>query len=193
MNSIVRLMLALAIAGAATPAPGKVTPLPADSVYQRSVVLTNQQGRKADWATRRGRPQLVTMFYTSCKFMCPLLVDSGKAVQKNLTPAQRARVDLLYISMDPERDSPKALAAVASQRKLDPARWTLARPAASDVRSIAGLLGVRYRRLQDGEFNHTSVLLLLDADGRIVARTDKMGSQPDPEFLAAVRRVANKG
>lgn len=193
MNSIVRLMLSLAIAGAATPALGKVTPLPADSVYQRSVVLTNQQGRKADWATRRGRPQLVTMFYTSCKFMCPLLVDSGKAVQKNLTPAQRARVDLLYISMDPDRDSPKALAAVASQRKLDPARWTLAQPAASDVRSIAGLLGVRYRRLQDGEFNHTSVLLLLDADGRIVARTDKMGSQPEPEFLAAVRRVANKG
>lgn len=46
------------------------------------------------------------------------------------------------------------------------------------------------RALADGEFNHTSALILLDADGRILARTELVGTRPDPEFLAAVRRAA---
>ena len=54
---------------------------------------------------------------------------------------------------------------------------------------MAGALGIRYRQLADGEFNHTSMLVLLDADGRILARTEQVGSQPDPEFVAAVRRA----
>jgi protein SCO1/2 len=52
---------------------------------------------------------------------------------------------------------------------------------------MASLLGVRYRALADGDFNHTSVLVLLDADGRIVARTERIGGVPDPQFVAAVR------
>jgi protein SCO1/2 len=51
------------------------------------------------------------------------------------------------------------------------------------------VLGVRYRALSDGEFNHTTALILLDRDGRILARTEQVGSQPDPEFIAAVRKV----
>ena len=58
------------------------------------------------------------------------------------------------------------------------------------MRSVAALLGIRYRPLADGEFNHTSALVLLDAEGRIVARTEQVGSKPDPEFVAAVRKAA---
>jgi protein SCO1/2 len=78
---------------------------------------------------------------------------------------------------------------VAKKRGLDASRWSLASPRADDVRSVAGVLGVRYRQLADGEFNHTSALLLLDRDGRIVARTEKIGSVVDPEFIAAVHRA----
>jgi protein SCO1 len=131
----------------------------------------------------------VAMFYTSCQYICPLIVDSGKAVQHALTPAEQAKLGILLISMDPKRDTPAALMSVAKQRKLDSAHWSLASPRADDVRSAAGVLGVRYRQLADGEFNHTSALLLLDRDGRIVARTEKIGSVVDPEFIAIVRRV----
>ena len=55
------------------------------------------------------------------------------------------------------------------------------------MREVAGLLGIRYRALADGEFNHTSALVLLDAEGRILARTEQMGSKPDPEFVQQVR------
>ncbi len=173
----------------ATAASAQKAPLPSDSVYQLKVQLTDQQGRKRAWSDQRGKPQLVSMFYTSCQYICPLIIDSGKAVQKQLTDAERARLGITLISMDPARDTAAALARTATQRKLDPAQWTLASPAASDVRAIAGVLNVRYRALADGEFNHTSALTLLDADGRILARTEKMGSKPDPEFVAAVRKA----
>jgi protein SCO1/2 len=120
--------------------------------------------------------------------MCPLIVDSGKAIEHALTPAELARLRILLISLDPKRDTPPALKRIADKRKLDPSRWSLASPRADEVRSVAGVLGVRYRQLADGQFNHTSALVLLDRDGRIVARTDQIGSVADPAFVRAVER-----
>jgi protein SCO1/2 len=178
----------LLVVGSAFAAPA-AAPLPKDSVYQLALPLTDQHGRTADWRQHRGQPQVVAMFYTSCQYICPLIVDSGKAVEHALTPAEQAKLGILLISMDPKRDTPAALMTVAKKRGLDASRWSLASPRAADVRSVAGVLGVRYRQLADGEFNHTSALLLLDRDGRIVARTEKIGSVVDPEFIAAVHRV----
>ena len=179
------LVLASAIAFAQ---PGNnAAPLPRDSVYQLPLVLTDQAGHASDWRTRRGAPQVVAMFYTSCQYICPLIVDSGKAVDKSLAPQQRARLKILLVSMDPARDTPAALQRIVDKRQLDTTRWTLASPPQGEVRAVAGVLGVRYRELANGEFNHTSALLLLDADGRILARTEQVGSTPDPEFIAAVR------
>ena len=129
------------------------------------------------------------MFYTSCQYICPLIIESGKAVERQLSPDQQKRLGVLLVSMDPARDTPPALKKVVDQRKLDLARWTLAAPPADDVRSVAAVLGIRYRQLADGEFNHSSMLILVDANGRILARTEKIGSQPDPEFVAAVRKA----
>ncbi|QNP40424.1 SCO family protein [Lysobacter solisilvae (ex Woo and Kim 2020)] len=180
------LLSAAALAADSAPKPA---PLPRDSVYQLPLRLTDQSAQVWDWRTRRGRPQLVSMFYTSCQYICPLIVDSGKAIDHNLTPAQRARLRVLLISMDPAHDTPAALQSIVDKRRLDPQRWTLAAPPAADVRAVAGVLGIRYRALADGNFNHTSALVLLDADGRILARTEQVGSRPDPEFLAAVRKA----
>ena len=172
-----------------TGAAGPAQPLPGDSVYQLALPLTDQAGRTADWRTLRGKPRLVSMFYTSCQYICPLIVESGKAVERQLSDAERQRLGVLLVSMDPARDDPAALRKVVEQRKLDTARWTLASPPQAKVRDVAGLLGIRYRQLADGEFNHGSALILLDAEGRILARTEKIGSKPDPEFVAAVRKA----
>lgn len=180
MGLVLTLVVTAAFAGGTTPLPG-------DSVYQLKLPLTDQSGRTTDWRSRRGKPQLVSMFYTSCQYICPLIVDSGKAVEKHLTPTQQRGLGILLVSMDPARDTPAALRSIADKRHLDATRWTLASPPASAVRAVAGVLGIRYRQLADGEFNHTSALVLLDADGRILARTEQVGSRPDPEFVAAVR------
>ena len=187
LPGIAALLLAgMAAAGTTTPA---TAPLPRDSVYQLPLSLTDQSGHVADWRTHRGKPQMVTMFYTSCPYMCPMIVDSAKTIDKALTPTQRQRLGVLLISLDPEHDTPAALQSLAGKRSLDTTRWMLATPAPDGVRAAAGVLGIRYRKLADGSFNHTSALLLLDADGRIVARTECIGGPADPQFLDAVRKA----
>lgn len=182
------MLLPFAAADARGPASASA-PLPADSIYQLDARMTDQSGKATSLAARRGRVQLVSMFYTSCRYICPLIIDSGQAIEKKLTPAEKARLGITLVSMDPKRDDPAALMRVATRRKLDLARWVLLRPQAGDVRAIAGVLGIRYRELADGEFNHSSAMVLLDAQGRELARTEKLGSVPDPAFVAAVRKA----
>lgn len=196
LRTLLRCAAAAVALGAALPvavaAPPSKTALPQDSIYQLPVQLTDQDGKTRDWRTLRGKPRVVSMFYTSCAYICPLIVDSGKAIERSLTPAQRERIGIVLVSMDPARDTPAALGKVVGQRKLDTARWTLASPPKDAVRSVAGVLGIRYRALADGEFNHTSALVLVDADGRVLARTETVGSKPDPDFVAAVRTAAGR-
>ena len=161
-------------------------PLPVDSVLQIDNTFTSQNGQNFTLAERRGHPQLVAMFYTSCQYMCPLIIDTGKGVDHALSEAERGRLRVLLISLDTAKDTPAVLAATAAKRHVDSGRWTLARTEDDGVRKIAALLGVRYRKLANGEFNHTSALFLLDADGRILARTEQMGAKPDADFMAKV-------
>lgn len=165
------------------------TTLPGDSVYQLNDLLIDQDGHPFTLAQRLGKPQLVTMFYTACPYMCPLIIDTGQGIDHALSAAEKAKLQVLMVSIDPARDSPIALKAMMVKRKLDPARWTLARTEATSVRKLAALLAIRYRALEGGDFNHTSALILLDSDGRIVARTETMGATPDPDFLAQVKRL----
>lgn len=167
-------------------------PLPGDSAYQFDASLTDQSGKALRFHDLRGRPRLVTMFYANCPFVCPLIVDSVKAIERELTPGERQRIGFILISLDPARDSPAALQGVMTSRRLDAGRWQLLRPDEKDLRGLAGVLGIRYRALADGEFNHSTSLVLLDAEGRIVARSDRIGGKPEPEFMAAVRGVLAK-
>ena len=172
----------------ALPVPGlAATALPGDSVYLLEDAFSDQSGKPFTLAERRGKPQVVAMFYTSCRYVCPLIVDSAKGVEHALSPAEREHLGILLVSLDPMRDDTAQLASVARKRKLDPSRWTLARTEAGTVRRVAALLGVRYRALADGEFNHSSALVLVDSEGRVVARTERLGPVPDPAFLAAVK------
>lgn len=158
------------------------------SAYRLDVPLVDQDGQGLHLADRRGTPQLVSMFYTSCRYVCPLIVDTLLATERALDPAERERLGVLLVSFDPDRDDPPALKRVADRRKLDLSRWTLARTEASNVRKLAAVLGIQYRALADREFNHSSALVLLDTEGRIVARTDTVGAV-DPEFVQAVKRA----
>jgi protein SCO1 len=166
-------------------------PLPGDSVYQLPVKLTGQDGRQQMLSARRGRPQLVTMFYTSCQMVCPLIIDSLRLTRNALDPAVRSQVDLLAVSFDPARDDVAALRRYADKRKLDPRFWTLARTEPAQVRELSAVLGLQYRQLPGGDFNHSSELILLDADGRMAARTSVIG-RLDPAFVKAIAETVSR-
>ena len=162
-----------------------------DSLYNLRPALTDQRGQATTLEAAARGPALVSMFYASCQHVCPMLVSSAKSIDSALAPAERARLRVLFVSFDPERDTPAALAAVAQRHAVDQARWTFARAPAGEVRALAASLGIQYRRLADGEFNHSTIITLLDRQGRIVAHTEHLGA-PEPEFVAAVRQALVK-
>ena len=186
-----RMLRLWALLAALAPSIAAAAPsaLPADSLYRVDVSMTDARSQRFALGDRRGHPQVVSMFYTSCAFTCPMLIEGAKAVRAALTADERARLRMTLVTVDPSRDTPAVLARTARERDLDPATWTLAAPAPHDVPRVAGLLGIRYRALANGDFNHTTALVLLDADGRIAARTERVGGKPDAAFVAAARRA----
>lgn len=159
---------------------------PSDSIYQLDARLTDQAGRLIGLDVYRGSPVLITMFYGSCQATCPLIIDTLRSTERGLSPEQRAKLRVLMISFDPERDTPAALAQIAATRRIDTARWTLATADANTVRDIAALLDVQYRRLPSGEFSHSAVITVLSARGEIEARSGKLG-RADPGLLDKLR------
>ncbi len=186
---IVKTGLLCAWLVAANVAPGAQSPLPGDSVLQLPGVFIDQSAQRFSLSTRRGQPQLISMFYSNCQSICPLLIETSSAVVNALEPAQRNRLRVLLVSLDPKRDTPEALAEVVRTHRLDTSRWTLARTDEATVRRLAAVLDIRYRLLEGGEFNHTSVLILLDGQGRMLARTERLGGKPDAQFVAAIRNA----
>jgi protein SCO1/2 len=163
-------------------APGE---LPGNSIYQFRPPLTDQDGHAFDIASLRGGPVLVSMFYSSCEMVCPMIFETIHLTMKALPAADRERVRVLMVSFDPARDSVAVLKEKAVAHQCD-ARWTLARTDDASARKLAALLGVQYRRLASGEFNHSSTIELLDSDGRIAARTGTLAAV-DPALLKALR------
>jgi len=186
----VAMALALGAAQAAPAAPAPTAAaLPSDSIYHLPIVLTGQDGRAARLDERRGAPLLLGMFYTSCKFVCPMLIETIRDVEAKLSAEEREHLNVVLVSIDPEHDSVEVLKRTVDERRIDGARWTLARTDAASVRKLAAVLGIQYRALPDGEFNHTTAVILVDGDGRIAARTTRLGNA-DAAFVKRVRAVA---
>jgi len=145
--------------------------LPTASIYQLHAQLATQSAATVGLDLYRGRPTLISMFYGSCPAACPMLITAMQVYESHLDPAARARLRVLLVSFDASRDTPQHLNSVATLHHADPKRWTFASAPDSDARKIAAVLGISYRRLPKGEFEHSLLITLLDSDGRIVAST----------------------
>jgi len=186
--------LAAALAGAAEPAhvhehehaTEAPAPLPGGSLYQLGVALDAAGGSSLALDSLRGGPVVVTMFYSSCTTVCPMLTLAMQHIAAGLEPAERERVRFLMVSLDAARDTPARLAEFAAEHHLPQPPFLVAHAAAADVRTLAAALGIRYRQLPDGSFSHSSLITLLDRDGVATARTQVLAAE-DPGFVASVR------
>ncbi len=167
------------------PAPGAASPR-SQSVYEVSAALVDQRGQPAGLDLFRGHPVLVSMLYASCRDACPLLLADIQRIERELPPRDRADLRVLLVSLDPERDTPEVLQALARARGVDESRWRIVRTSDDTVREIAAVLGIKYRRMPDGSFNHSSVITLLDASGIIQSRVEGIG-QPHADLLRRLR------
>lgn len=134
------------------------------SLYALHAAWTTHEGHAIDLSSLRGETVVLAMVYTSCTMTCPLITSEMLAVQRALPPDLRANVRFVLASFDPARDSIAALRAHAVKMALDN-RWLVLRASAASVRQLAVLLGVRYRQLPGGDFDHSNIISVLDADG----------------------------
>lgn len=174
------LGLVLGVATAAPPDGRPAPELPTDSLYWMGMELTQQDGRTVGLDTHIGHPTLVTMFYASCASACPALISDLHRLETALTAKQRRKLRVLLVSFDPERDTPEALRRLAEERRIDTRRWTLASASGPDVRGLAAVLGIAFRRLDGGHYNHSAVITLLDAWGVPTARVEGLGQDLGP-------------
>jgi protein SCO1/2 len=188
LNLIRHVLLTTLLAASAAGAQA-AGPAATGSLYQSDVALTDQNGRVFHLADLRGEPVLVSMFYSSCQMVCPMIFETIRAtLAKGGKPAHDG-MRVLMVTIDPERDSVAALKQTAAAHGADD-RWQVARTSASGTREVAALLGVQYRKLADGDFNHSSTIVLLDADGRINARTNTLGAV-DPKLVESMRKLVS--
>ncbi len=166
--------------------------LPLSSVYQLDVRLTDQDGQTSLWrdaASPTGGPRIVAMFYSSCDYVCPMLFEAIKNIEASLPEQARRNLQVGLITLDPARDDIAMLKKTAMQRAGTPARWRLYRTEIVDIRKLAGVLGVQYRQLSNGAFNHSTLMVLLNNQGVELARTEQIANI-DPAFLKAVKKAS---
>ena len=90
-------------AGPGTPPAGPVLPAGGD------FTLTGPGGKPYALADARGSAVVLFFGYASCPDFCPRALGLVKAAAAKLDPAQAARVRPIFVSVDPERDTPAAL------------------------------------------------------------------------------------
>lgn len=169
----------------ATPAAA----LPGDSLYHLPVALRSSDGAVVGLDAFRGHPVVVSMFYGSCAYACPRLMQDVLRLEGGLSEATRARTRVLLISFDPARDTPDALGRLKKGLGVDPARWLFAGADDPQTREVAALLGIRYRQQSNGDFNHSSIITILDGEGRVALQVDGLG-RPMEEAVAVLERLA---
>jgi protein SCO1/2 len=142
-------------------------PLSGRSIYQLDAIWTNDAGRVTRLASLRGRPVILAMFFSHCEYACPVLVDDLRRLRAQLPPAVRERAAIVLVSFDVARDTPAALRAFRERMNLDEG-WNLWRGEASSVEDLAMLLGVKFKQDARGQFAHSNLITILNAEGEIV-------------------------
>ncbi len=126
--------------------------------------LVDQRGATLSLYALRVRPVLVTFAYAHCETVCPLVVQEVVRARDRL--ADRNPL-VVVITLDPWRDTPSRLAAMARQWELPADAYVLSGPV-PDVEAALDRWGVaRTRDSRTGEITHPQVVYVLDRDGRI--------------------------
>ncbi len=160
-----------------------------ESIYNVTSTWTDASGKRLQLKSFAGSPVVVSMIYTSCPAICPMIVSDMQRLERELPPNVRGKVRFVVISFDPVRDTPQRLAQYAKERRL-PSRWTLLTGAADDVRELAAVLGMRYRATDTGDFAHSTLITVLDAKGVVLQRL--VGLRQDPASAVSALVAATK-
>lgn len=129
-----------------------------------AVALTDQTGQTIALAQFRGRPAIVAFAYAHCETVCPVIVSDVLTASRAAAPLDPV---VLIVTLDPWRDTPRRLPAIARLWGLTGESYVLSGPP-DDVEHIISRWRVpRTRNLRTGDISHPSVIYVVGPDGRI--------------------------
>lgn len=161
------------LAGALTLVAAIWVMLPRDVTQPSNVggpfTMVNQNGKTVTDADFRGEPFLVFFGFTNCPDICPTTLYEMSEVLKRLGPDAN-KTAALFVSVDPERDTPEKLKQYVSS--FHPRIFALTGSEAQ-VEAIKKEYRVFAKKvpLKDGDYtmDHTAVVYLMDKNGRFIA------------------------
>jgi protein SCO1/2 len=129
--------------------------------------LTDHNGQRVALADLRGKVAILTFLFTQCIDVCPVLPQILARVDEHLSPAQKAQLVFVGISIDARRDTPPRLLEFMARRGLDDTRWRLLTGSVAELTQAADDYGVVVRPDPRLDFVHNSVFVLVDGAGRL--------------------------
>jgi protein SCO1/2 len=151
-----------------------------------SFQLVDQNGRAVSNQDMKGKPFLVFFGFTHCPDVCPTTLFEVSEILRGLG-AEADRAAALFITVDPERDTPDRLKEYLSS--FDPhLRGLTGDPAAVATVLKAYRVYAKKVPVEGGDYtmDHTALVYLMDKEGRFVAPFN-LKRKPD-EAAADLRR-----
>jgi protein SCO1/2 len=150
--------------------------------------LVNQSGAAVDQHVLDGKWSAVFFGYTYCPDVCPTTLTAlGRAVDA-LGPDGR-RFQVVFITVDPDRDTPHAMATYLSSATFPKAAIGLTGSPAQ-IATVAKAYRVLYQKHVDGDtytMDHSAVVYLMDPHGRFVSPLDV--TAPTPDLVRQIRQA----
>jgi protein SCO1/2 len=131
--------------------------------------LVDQQGRPFDLAELSGRTVFVTFAFAHCATACPRIVSDAVAARATLPDPAPV---IVVVTLDPWRDTPARLPALAARWRLADGDRALSGTVAEVTRALDDWEVRRYRDPRNGDVIHSPVTYVVDPAGRIAWRTD---------------------
>ncbi len=131
--------------------------------------LIDQNGKPFTDADLKGKWHFVFFGYTHCPDVCPTTLNELSLALDKLGE-RSGEVGVVFISVDPERDTPRALKSYVASFDAPVVALT---GSADEVREAAKAYRVYYAKhpLPDGSYDmdHSAVIYLMDPQGRLAA------------------------
>jgi protein SCO1/2 len=136
--------------------------------YARELALTDADGKPRTLAEFKGKVVVVFFGYTQCPDVCPSTLAELAGVKRELGP-DGARVQGVFVSVDPERDTPQVLKAYVAN--FDPGFVALT-GTSEEIMAAAKHFKVFYAKVPgktEGSYtiDHTAGSYVFDAKGRV--------------------------
>ena len=131
------------------------------------VSLNESTGKVIRWGDLKGQPRALFFGFTRCPEICPTTLNELDAAI-GLVGSKASKLQVQFVSVDPERDTPDSLKAYMSWFKGN-ARGYTGTP--DQIAKLAKGYRVGYRKVslsdKDYTMDHTALVYLIDANGKV--------------------------